>query len=330
VDTASLNRLASFGTARLITADAVRDSISPVRAIDAVERALVALARGSVLAPQAIGERVPQGTFHVKTCAGAVGVLGTLFVAKVNANFPGNPSRHGLPTIQGAILAFDTRDGTLLAVIDSGSVTSLRTAATTAVAIRHLARKDARIATVVGCGAQGKAHLEMLGHVLPLQSVFLHDVDLARARELADWARQAGLPFEVAVAADFPAATGRSDVVVTCTGSDTPFLEACHVEAGTMVAAVGADNESKAEIGISLLEAARIVTDRTAQCLSSGDLRRLAGDSAGAGEREWLELGQVIANGSCRVREDEVVVFDSTGLAVQDLAIVAELLGRDR
>ena len=182
---------------RYIGAEEVLAAISPQRAIDAVERALAGLDRGEVRAPKAIGEAVPDGTFHVKACAGASGDLARLYVAKVNANFPQNMARHGMPTIQGAILAFDTQCGKLLAVVESASITMLRTAAATAVAFRHLARKRSKVAAIVGCGAQGEAHLRVLAHVLPIESVYLFDMDSARARSLAERAAGMGLPFTV-------------------------------------------------------------------------------------------------------------------------------------
>ena len=308
---------------RYIGAEEVLAAISPRRAIDAVERALAGLDRGEVRAPKAIGEAVPDGTFHVKACAGASGDLARLYVAKVNANFPQNMARHGMPTIQGAILAFDTRCGKLLAVVESSSVTMLRTAATTAVAFRHLARENSKVATIVGCGAQGGAHLRVLAHVLPIERVYLFDMDPARAQSLAERAAGMGFPFTVSVMSDLAVGTRLSDVVVTCTSSKAPFLEAHHVRKATCVAAVGADNEQKAEIGLSLLQTARIVTDQSGQCVKTGDLRRLVGES---GPGDWMELGHAIATGKGRVRDDEVVVFDSTGLAVEDLALVAELL----
>lgn len=306
---------------KIIPADAVLAAISPERAMHAVERALLAMAAGHIGAPRSIADALAEGTIHVKTCAGSGGDYAHLFVAKINSNFPANAARHGLPTIQGALLAFDTSCGKLLAIVDSASVTSLRTAATTAIALRHLARSASSTATIIGCGVQGEFHLRALEHVLAIEKVFLFDIDGAKAHALAQRAAPR-VPFQIAAVSDLATAARESDVVITCTSSTMPFLEASHVRPGTVVAAVGADNESKAEIGESLLQSARIVTDQSAQCVKAGDLRRHAGGSQG----NWMELTEVVATHIGRVRSDEVVVFDSTGLAVQDLAIVAELL----
>jgi alanine dehydrogenase len=125
--------------------------------IDAVERAFRLHAEGRTLAPGVLGVPASGGGFHIK----AAGLLGdrSYFAAKTNANFPDNPRRFGRPTIQGTIMLADAANGTPLAIMESGSVTALRTGAATAVAAKYLARGDARTATIVGCGVQGELQL---------------------------------------------------------------------------------------------------------------------------------------------------------------------------
>lgn len=290
-----------------------------VDAMAAIESAFMALRDGRVRPPVSLGVDVEEGTFHVKACAGAAPEGRPLFVAKVNANFPGNPAR-GLPTIQGVVAVFDAADGTLLATMDSASITSLRTAATTAVAIRHLAREGARIATVVGCGALGRMHVEALA-ALGIGSIHACDVDGARAEALAAWAGPA-FGIDCRAGADWQAAAFASQIVVTCTTSRVPFVGAHDVRPGTFVAAVGADNDRKSEIDSTLLARARIVTDQTEQCRKSGDLRNAAPGDAYV----CAELSEVVGGRVPRTGADEVVLFDSTGLAVEDLAVCALVL----
>ena len=123
------------------------------------------------------------GGFHIKA-AGLVGER-SYFAAKTNANFPDNPRRFGLPTIQGTVVLADASNGVPLAIMDSGSVTALRTGAATAVAAKFLARPDARTATIVGCGVQGELQLAALAAVLPLQRAWVLDADHDRAESLA-------------------------------------------------------------------------------------------------------------------------------------------------
>src|SRR5262245_34959138 len=152
--------------ARLLTLDAC---------IGAIEKALVAHARGRTLPPQLLGFHTPAGGgFHLK----AAGVLGRrgVFAAKINANFGSNPQR-GLPRIQGVVALFDAQDGRPLALLDSMELTALRTAAMTAVAARRLARPDARTATICGCGLQGRVQLRALLRVRRLQQAWCWDLD---------------------------------------------------------------------------------------------------------------------------------------------------------
>ena len=247
----------------LIPAQEVFARVPMRAAIEAVRHAYAALHAGSIAAPASLGATVEAGTFHVKACA-ATPAYAPLFVAKVNSNFPGNHACEGLPTIQGVVAVFETGNGRLRALVDSAAVTQLRTAATTAVAIGHLARLGARSAALVGCGALGRFHLEALA-ACGIERVRLVDRAGARAATLAAWGRQS-LPLECEAVADLREATLGAEVVVTCTTSRVPLLASGDVSPGTFVAAVGADNPAKAEIAASLLAQARIVTDDTALC----------------------------------------------------------------
>ena len=302
--------------ALLIDAAAVHRRLTPAQAVDAVERAFAELDRGGIGPSQSLGETAPGGSFHVKTCASR----GTdaIFVAKINANFPGNPVLRGLPTIQGVIGVFDAADGRVLAVVDSASVTNLRTAATTMLAIRLLARGDARTAAIVGCGAQGLAHAQALRAATDIDQVVLYDSDPAVAANVA-----AAVP-GARTATTVRAATLPSDVVITCTPSTKPFLGPDDVRPGTLVAAVGSDNDRKLEIEPALLARARIVTDSTAQCVKMGELKQQLPTPA----RVSGELMDAVAGRVARTRPDEIVVFDSTGMAIEDLALCAALLER--
>src|SRR5262249_9799168 len=156
---------------------------------------------------------------------------------KVNGNFSPNPRRFGLPAIQGVIVLSDAAQGQPLAVMDSIEITILRTGAATAVAAKHLARPASRVATVCGCGLQGRIQLRALSRVLPLARAFAFDVDPARARAYAG-EMSADLRIDVTPAADLAAALSASDVCVTCTPSRSPFLESGFLRPGTFVAAV--------------------------------------------------------------------------------------------
>ena len=201
---------------RILSRRQVLELLSLRDCIAAVENAFRLHAEGQTLGPGVLGIPAARGGFHIK----AAGLLGprSYFAAKTNANFPENPRRFGLPTIRGTVVLADAETGEPLAMMDSASVTALRTGAATAVAAKHLARADSRAATVVGCGAQGEIQLAAIAAVLPLERAWVLDTDQARAEGLAARAR-ADLGLRVSVATDLRAALRGSDVCVTCTPS---------------------------------------------------------------------------------------------------------------
>ena len=228
---------------------------------------------------------------------------------KVNGNFPGNPEKHGLPTIQGLIILADAEHGTPLAVLDSISITAMRTAAASAVAAKYLATRDARTITIVGCGTQATAQLEAMRRVRPIERVFAIDVDRAKAEALGEVR-----PLDEAVR--------ESDIVITCTTSTTPFLRREHLHPGLFIAAVGADNPRKSELEPELMAHAKVVADVLEQAATMGDLHHALDAGVMTREDVFGELADVI-RGHGRTSDDEVFVFDSTGTALQDVAVAS-------
>lgn len=306
--------------ALIITRRDIRRVMGPADYLAAVEIAFRAAAMGKAHSPMPMEVPRTRGVFHAK---GASLWLERDYVAvKVNGNFPGNPDELGLPTIQGAILLADGSNGSLLAIIDSIEVSIQRTAAASASAARLLARRDSSTLLVCGCGEQGRAHVEALRHVLPLERCLLWDRDPDRAGSLA-----AELGAEVA---SDPASAARSaDVIVTCTPSSDPFLDEEMVRAGTFIAAVGTDKPGKGEIAPALMAAATVVTDVTAQCVVMGDLSNAIAAGAMTAAEVHAELGQLLAGEKIgRTSPDEIIVFDSTGTGLQDVAAAAAIFER--
>jgi len=289
--------------------------------IDAVEVAFRRHGERADPPPDLCSVHVDGGGFHVKAAALDTGP--SYFAAKANANFPANPERHGLPTIQGVLLLFDATRGVLLAAMDSAEVTLRRTAAATAVAARYLARPDASVLTICGCGVQGRAQLLALSQVLPLRQVLAHDRDAAVAsRFAADMSAALGL--EVTAVRELARHTRSSDVCVTCTPSHSFVLGAHDVRPGTFVAGVGADHPDKRELRPELLGSATLVVDVLEQCAAIGDLHHALLAGMDADDLVHAELGEIVAGRRPgRQRRDELTVFDSTGAAFQDVAAAA-------
>jgi ornithine cyclodeaminase/alanine dehydrogenase-like protein (mu-crystallin family) len=304
----------------ILTRSDIDQLLDPTACIAAVEAAFRMLANGAMRSA-ILGLHVADGGFHAK--AAAMPGKRPYFAAKVNANFPGNPLRHGLPTIQGVLALFDAATGEPLALMDSIAITILRTAAATAIAARHLARADAGTMTIVGCGAQALAQIVAVRTVRPVARVFALDIDTARRDAFARAATDIlGIP--VLAAEDLSRATLASDIIVTCTTSRRAFLGPEHVSPGAFVAAVGADNAEKQEIDPRLLAVSALVVDSLEQCASIGDLHHAIATGAMSATDIRAELGDVVADPTrARRREEEIVIFDSTGVAVQDVAAAA-------
>ncbi|HEY0672608.1 MAG TPA: ornithine cyclodeaminase family protein [Longimicrobiales bacterium] len=295
--------------------------------IRAVESAFRALGEGLIEPPATLSVHAGEGSFHVK--AGVLPYQGRrYFASKANGNFPQNPAQRGLPTIQGLLMLSDADDGSVLAVMDSSGLTALRTAAATAVAARHLARPDAHVAAIIGCGVQGRVQLRALAEVLPLHEAHVYDVDAERARVFAS-ELSASLRFPVVAEQQLAPALAAADVCVTCTASTDFIVGAEMVRPGMFIAGVGVDNEQKRELHPALLAGARIVTDLREQCARIGDLHHAILAGLVTQESVHADLADVVTGKQAgRQRSDEIIVFDSTGLAIQDVAAAAAVYER--
>lgn len=293
--------------------------------LEAVETGFAAYGRGAASSPPPMHIECEGGGFHAK--GAALRLDERLYVAvKLNGNFPGNPAERGLPTIQGAILLCDGREGRLLAILDSIEVTIRRTAAATALAARYLARPDSGSILICGCGEQGRAQLEALAAVLPLRRAFAWDADGEKARTFAaDMAAKTGLD----VMPGGLDAAARCDLIVTCTPATTPFLSRETVSPGAFVAGVGADSPHKSELHPDLFAGTRVVCDVSDQCLAMGDLRHAVAAGAIAVGDVHAELADLVSGAKAgRSAPDEIIIFDSTGTALQDVAAAAFIYER--
>jgi alanine dehydrogenase len=307
---------------RILTASDVAALLTIDDCIAAVETAFRDFGEGRTAPPQTLGVHAANGTFHVKAAAADV------FAAKINANFPENPRQYELPTIQGLIVVMDVDSGTPLGILDSTLITTLRTAAATAVAAKHLCRESSRTMTIIGCGVQGQAHAEALLRVRPIEKIFAFDGDRdAAARFARDMSHRLGI--EVLAADSMENAVAESDIVITCTPARSPILGREHSHAGLFIAGVGADNPEKNELAPALLAQSRVVPDILEQAAVMGDLHHAI--AAGAMTRDDIhgQLADIVCGRVPGHRnDDEVFIFDSTGTALQDVATASIALTR--
>jgi alanine dehydrogenase len=254
----------------------------------------------------------PDGDFRAMPALGGGHAL-----LKWVTSFPGNPLQ-GLPTVAGLVLLSDASNGTLKAVLDAGAVTALRTGAAAVLAAETLARPDAGSAAVVGAGVNGRAAARTF--LARGSSVAIWDVDERRAQQVA-----AELGCELAPSREEALA---ADVVVTVTpGREVLFPEGS-LRPGQHVSLMGADGPGKAEIAAAELARVRTFCDNWEQASHNGDLGHAV--EAGLVRREDVtELGAVLTGDAPgRSGPDEATAFDSTGLAIQDLAIALAALER--
>ena len=289
--------------------------------IVAVELAFRLHGEGRTVPPAVVGLHVPNGGFHIK--AGVLSLSRNYFAAKVNANFPENPTRFALPTIQGMITLCDADNGRPLAFLESGEITALRTAAATAVATKHLARPDSRVVTICGCGMQGRAQLAAISRMFPLETVFAYDKSRQKA---IDFERELTASLNVTIIAidELADHVRRSDICITCTSSQEPFISEDDVCPGIFIAAVGADNPQKQEIHPALMGRSKVICDVIHQCAAMGDLHHALDAGTMRIASVHAELGEIVAGRKPgRESPEEVIVFDSTGMALQDVATSA-------
>lgn len=297
---------------------------SPRDYLAAMEAAFLSLADGRAQ-PAPVGH-IPafDGGFHIKSAL--LDSEPRLVAMKINANFPANPRRFGLPTIQGCLVLADASNGRLLALMDSIEITARRTAAATALAANHLARKDSRALALVGCGTQARCHLEAMLALdgFAFSTLRLFDIHPDRVADVARQGEAAGL--DVHRAGSAADAVRSADVVILATTSAEPVVRMEDVQPGMFIAAVGADSPSKSEIPPQLMARVRVVPDVLAQAVELGDLRRaLEGGFMTAGDIHG-ELAAIVAGSVPGRRDDEeIFVFDSTGTAIEDVAAASML-----
>jgi alanine dehydrogenase len=289
-------------------------AVSPVEAVEAVREAFVAYARDEwTMPPKVYAPAYPAGDFRAMPALGAGHAL-----LKWVTSFPGNPAR-GLPTVTGLVLLSDAQTGMLRAVLDAAAVTALRTGAAAVLAAETLGTPDGT-AAVIGAGVNGKAIARTFvtrGH-----DVVVWDVDRERAAAVAD-------ELGAGVAASLEDALA-ADVVATVTPGRQVLFAPGTLRPGQHVSLMGADGPGKAEIAPEELARVRVFCDDWEQASHNGDLVHAV--AAGLLSRSGvIELGAVLAGDAPgRQSDDDVTAFDSTGLAIQDLAIALAVHERYR
>ena len=289
----------------------VERAVSPHQAFEAVKAAFVAHARGEwTMQPKLYVTNYPAGDFRAMPALGGGHAL-----LKWVTSFPGNPAK-GLPTVTGLVILSNAETGQLEALLDAAAVTALRTAAAAVIAAEALARAGAESVAVIGCGVNGAETARMFRALG--RDVALWDVDQARAAAVAGYLGARVAP-SLAAALD-------SDIVVTVTPGKDVLIPAGTLRIGQHVCLMGADGPGKCEIDPREIARTHVFCDEWAQASHAGELQHSVREHLVKRE-QVTQLGDVLAGlAPGRANGKEITTFDSTGLAIQDLALALAVL----
>jgi ornithine cyclodeaminase/alanine dehydrogenase len=299
--------------ALLLTREDVQSVLTMADAIEAVEEAFRQLELGTVDMPQRPVIRVPDEHGVVLFMPAMIGGMGALGM-KVVSVYPDNPDKHGKPTVMGLILLNDPATGEVVAMMDGGFITAMRTGAVSGVATKHMARPDAKVATVFGAGVQARTQLLAVAEARQLARAVVYDIVPEQSRKFAaEMSEELGIPVEVADQAQ--AAVEQADIIAAATSR------------GTHVNGIGSHAPNMRELDTTLVKRARVIVDqREAALAEAGDLIIPLEEGAITADHIAGELGAVVAGRvPGRTTADEVTLFKSEGLAIQDVSVATKV-----
>jgi ornithine cyclodeaminase/alanine dehydrogenase-like protein (mu-crystallin family) len=297
----------------------VRELLPMADCMDAMAEALAALSRGDVLMPLRSIVWLPDRVGGLATMPAAMPTSGAMGLKAISV-FPGNLGTH-LDSHQGVVLLFETEQGQLQAIMDATSITAIRTAAVSGVATKLLARQDAGDLAILGSGTQAWTHLEAMLLARPLTRVRVWSRSVENGRRLADRAASRfGIKIEV-VGTAREAVLG-ADLVCTVTSSLAPVLEGSWLSTGAHVNAVGAVGPTVRELDTEAVARSRLFVDRRESALNEAGEFVLARAEGAIGDDHIVgEIGEILlGNVTGRASPEDVTVFRSLGVAVEDLA----------
>ena len=299
----------------------IADLMTREAAFDAVEKVFAAMAAGDAynfpVVREAIGHEDALYGFK-----GGFDSAGLNLGLKAGGYWPNNLEKRGIINHQSTVFLFDPDTGKVRAMVGGNLLTALRTAAASSVSIKHLARKDAKVIGMVGAGHQATFQLRAALEQRKFEKVIGWNYHPDMLPNIEKVAQEAGVPFE---AVDLPGMQ-EADVIITITSSFDPTLMADHVGAGCHIACMGTDTVGKQEVEAALLQKATVFADEVSQSVTLGEAQHAVKEGLIA-EGDIAQLGAVI-NGSHpgRKSDDEITLFDGTGVGLQDLAVAAAVV----
>lgn len=293
--------------------------------IDAVEEAFKAFNSNQVVQPDYIGIHLdpPRGEIDFKLGYNQGNEI--ISMKASSGGFPNNPTTYAVPSGMGTLLLFDARTCALICVMDGSLITGLRTGAAGAVSVKALARKDSRKITSIGTGNQARMQVRAIHEVMKIEAIHAWaptQASLTRYKD--DIERELGIP--VVMADSKQAAVEQADILITTTRGKGPVVAADWVKPGTHIIAIGTDAKGKQEFDPEIFRGAKVVVDSIRQCAEKGETQHPLRANIMTRDGIHAEIGEILLGTKPgRVHEDEITIFDSTGMAIQDNTTAARI-----
>ena len=296
----------------ILTEEDVEKLITMDEALKSVEEAFRLYALGEAEMPPKVYLEFERGDLRAMPAH----LMGYAGIKWVNSH-PENPKR-GLPTVMALMILNDPETGFPLAVMDATFLTSLRTGAAGGVAAKYLARRDSKVLGFVGCGKQAYFQFEALRRIFDIGEVKAYDVRETAARNFVEHCMKAGVDARTTSLQQ----ACMCDILVTTTPSKKPVVKAEWVGEGTHINAIGADAAGKQELEVDILLKAKVVVDDMEQAVHGGEINVAISEGRMKPDDIHATLGEIVAGRKVgRESDEEITVFDSTGLAIQDIAV---------
>jgi alanine dehydrogenase len=309
----------------LLKKEEVRGLISMKEVIGTVEEAYKAFNSGQVIQPPYIGIDLPSHRGEIDFKLGYNQGNEVISMKASSGGFTGNPEQYGVPNGMGTVLLFDGRSGALMCVMDGSLLTGLRTGAAGAVSVKALARKNARKITAIGTGNQARMQIRAIREVMKIEEIHAwSDHAESMAGFKADIESELDIP--VVLAHSKRQAVAQADILITTTRGKGSLVEAGWVRPGTHIVAIGSDAPGKQEFEPEVFRDAKVVVDSIAQCVEKGETQHPIAKGLMTPKDIHAEIGEILLGRKPgRESDDEITIFDSTGMAIQDNTTAAKI-----
>jgi ornithine cyclodeaminase/alanine dehydrogenase len=324
IDLAQQEILTAIDMVLFLSRKDVETVLSMEDAIDAVEKAFGELNAGTVAMPLRSVIKLEKNKGSVLFMPAHIESMGAIGI-KVVSIYPDNPTKYQLPTIQGVVLLTDANNGGVIAIMDGAFLTAIRTGAVSGVATKYLARSDSEEVGIIGTGVQGKTQLIAVTKTRAIKRVKAFDIARDRSERFSkELSSQLGINVVPVDSAE--QAVRGSDIVITASTSKTPILNGEWLEKGTHVNAIGSHTPDSRELDFTAIKRSKVVVDsREAALKEAGDLIKPISEGLITAEHILADLGEVVTRKkSIRTSDDDITVFKSQGLAIQDISTASK------